>query len=78
MEYDENKVDDMVLALMNLVFHSDRFETRAWKSFDWDSLNRLYEKGFISNPVGKAKSVVMTPEGIEQSEKLFKKYFSLP
>jgi hypothetical protein len=77
MEYDKDKVDDMVLALMSLVFHGDKTATRAWKSFDWDSLNRLYEKGFISNPVGKAKSVLMTPEGIERSEKLFKEYFSL-
>ncbi len=50
---------------MNLVFHSDRFSTRAWKGFDWDNLNRLYEKSFISNPVGKAKSVVMTLKDIE-------------
>jgi hypothetical protein len=77
MAYDKDKVDDMVLALMSLVFYSDKFATRAWKGFDWDSLNRLYEKGFISHPIGKAKSVVMTPEGIERSKTLFKQYFSL-
>jgi hypothetical protein len=35
-----NKVDEMVLALMYLVMHSDRDAVRAWKSFDWDTLDR--------------------------------------
>jgi hypothetical protein len=30
--------------------------TEFWKSFDWNAMNRLHEKGFISNPVRKAKS----------------------
>jgi hypothetical protein len=36
---------------------------RAWKGFDWDVLNRLYEKGFIGDPVNKTKSAVFTDEG---------------
>ncbi len=71
-DYDEDKVDDMVLALMFLSLHD---EYRAWKGFDWDALNRLYEKGMISNPVGKAKSVVLTDEGLARSEVLFEQYF---
>jgi hypothetical protein len=31
---------------------------RTWKSFDWAAMERLYTKGLISDPVGKAKSVV--------------------
>ena len=77
MEYNENKVDDMILALMTLVFHNDGFNTRAWKGFDWDSLNRLHEKGLISDPVSKAKSVVLTPEAVERAERLFNEYFAL-
>jgi hypothetical protein len=76
MDYDRDKVDDCTLALMCLGFHSDGPVTRAWKGFDWDAMSRLYEKGFIYNPVGKAKSVVLTPEGIEQAEKLFAKMFA--
>jgi Mn-dependent DtxR family transcriptional regulator len=38
-------------------------------------MNRLHEKGLISNPVGKAKSVVMTEEGFQMAEKLFRKHF---
>ncbi len=77
MDYNEEKVDELILALLYLVTHGDQFATRAWKSFDWDSMNRLHEKGFISDPKSKAKSVLMTEEGLEQSETLFKKHFGL-
>jgi hypothetical protein len=48
---------------------------RAWKGHDWDALDRLYQKGMIDNPVGKAKSVVLTDEGLAESERLFRKLF---
>jgi len=73
MKYDHEKVDEAVLGLLYLTLHD---EARAWKSFDWEAMNRLYEKGFISNPVGKAKSVVLTEEGLKESEKLFNKLFT--
>jgi hypothetical protein len=38
MELDEDKVDDAVLALLRLGLHE---EARAWKGFDWASMNRL-------------------------------------
>ena len=73
MEIDENKIDETVLALLYLTLHDG---ARAWKSFDWDSMNRLYEKGFITDPVNKAKSVVLTEDGLQASERLFKQLFS--
>ena len=72
MEYDEDKVDEMVLALLYLTLHD---EYRAWKGHDWDALNRLHEKGMIGNPVGKAKSVVLSEAGVERSRELFIKHF---
>lgn len=42
MQYDHDKIDEMVLALMSLGIHD--FD-RAWKSFDWDSMDRLHQKG---------------------------------
>jgi hypothetical protein len=48
MEIDTEKKDEAVLALLYLTLHDG---SRAWKSFDWDAMNRLHEKGFISNPV---------------------------
>ena len=75
MEYDKDKVDEVVLALLFLNFCEDQYGTRAWKTFDWDTMDRLHEKGFISNPKSKAKSVVMTEEGKKIAEELFTKYF---
>lgn len=51
-EYDQEKVDEMTLALMYLTLHDS---CRAWKGFDWETLDRLYEKGWIDNPKSKAK-----------------------
>ena len=39
------------------------------------SMNRLHNKGFIYDPVGEAKSVVLTDEGLRESERLFRKLF---
>lgn len=72
MDIDENKIDDTALALMYLTLH-DHF--RAWKQIDWEVTNRLHEKGLICDPIGKAKSVVFTEEGLKKSEELFKTLF---
>ena len=76
MEYDKDKVDDMTLALLYLVMHDeDESTARAWKGFDWDTMNRLHEKGFISDPVSKAKSVILTTEGCKRTKELFAEHF---
>ncbi|MGB3555388.1 MAG: DUF6429 family protein [Jannaschia sp.] len=72
MDLDEDKIDEAVLALMSLTLHDGY---RAWKGFDWDALDRLHRKGFISNPVGKAKSVVLTDEGLRRSQELLAALF---
>lgn len=78
MNYNKDKVDDYTLALLYLVTHNreEGYGARAWKGFNWDTMNRLHEKGYISNPVGKTKSVVMAEEGFQKSKELFEKYFS--
>lgn len=75
MEIDEQKIDETVLALLQLTAHGDKFAMRAWKGQDWDVMDRLHQKGWISDPKGKAKSVVFTEEGWELSQKLFEKHF---
>jgi Domain of unknown function (DUF6429) len=52
MTYDEDKVDEMVLALLYLTLHENG---RAWKGHDWDAMDRLHKKGMILDPVGKAR-----------------------
>jgi hypothetical protein len=72
MEIDTDKIDEAVLALLYLTLHGG---FRAWKGHDWDAMDRLHRKGMIENPVGKAKSVVLTDEGLKESERLFRKLF---
>ena len=72
MDIDKDKIDEAVLALLYLTLHDG---VRAWKGHDWDALDRLYRKGMIENPVGKAKSVVLTDEGLAKSERLFRNLF---
>jgi hypothetical protein len=67
-----DRIDDAVLALLRLGLHD---HWQVWKSFDWDAMDRLHKKGFISDPVGKQKSVVLTEEGAERSERLFRELF---
>ena len=52
MDYDTEKVDDATLALMALVVceRVEGYGGRAWKGFDWNTLDRLYEKGLLGNP----------------------------
>lgn len=73
MEIDEDKIDKTVLALLQLTLHD---EFRAWKGMDFEVMNRLHEKGYILDPVGKQKSVVLTDQGLSESDKLFKELFS--
>ena len=77
MKYDEDKVADMVLALMYLNMWDDEGYTRAWKGFPWSATDRLYEKGYISDPKGKAKSVGVSEEGRKRAEELFRRYFAV-
>ena len=69
---DEDKVDQAVLALLSLGRHEGY---RTWKSFDWEVMSRLHRKGYISDPVGKTKSVLFTEEGLRESERLLAALF---
>lgn len=72
MNLDNEKIDEAVLALLVLGIHNG---SRAWKGFDWDSMNRLHEKGFISDPQGKARSVVFSEAGLKEARRLLQKLF---
>ncbi len=77
MKPNNDKIDEAVLALLHLTsFTEGKGEfTRAWKGHDWAALGRLHEKGLIHDPVGKAKSVVLTEEGRRRAEELFRRLF---
>lgn len=75
MEIDGEKLEQAVLALfqMNLTDESGR---RAWKSLPWSVMDSLHQKGYISDPGTKNKSVWLTEEGAKRSEELFERLFA--
>jgi len=70
--YDETKIEDTVLALFGVF----EFEGgRVWKKFDFDVMNSLHAKGYITNPIGKAHSINLTSEGLAKAKDLADKLF---
>jgi hypothetical protein len=71
MNYDPDKVDEMVLALLWLTATP---EGRAWKGPDWDALDRLHGKGYTSTPRARP-NVVLSVEGAQRARELFERHF---
>lgn len=74
MAIDTTKIDEATLALMLLGLHDHQ---RVWKGFDWDALDRLHQAGLISQPAGKARSVVITDEGLARAKAAFDRLFTV-
>ncbi len=75
MKYDTEKIDEATLALLYLVTWREKYGIRAWKSFEWETMDRLHERGWISDPKTNAKSVAMTEVGYRKAEELFQRLF---
>jgi len=63
MDFDGEKLEQVVLTLfqMNL---SDDSGRRVWKSLPWSVMDSLHQKGYISDPATKNKSVWLSEEGL--------------
>ena len=72
---DREKLTEVALALLHLTMFRNGPNVRAWKGMDWDLLDLLCEKGWVFDPKGKAKSVVLTEEGERLSGELFARHF---
>ena len=72
---DQEKLAETALAILSLSSIAEKAGVRAWKGMDWDIMHMLFEKGWISNPVGKQKSVWLTKEGEELATQFLKKHF---
>jgi hypothetical protein len=75
MDINEERVDEISLALLYLTTFKDKSGFRTWKSYSWDVLDRLHKRGYLENPQSKAKSVLLTDEGVKRSKALSEKYF---
>jgi hypothetical protein len=76
MDIDGDKLEQIVLALfqMNLFDDSGR---RAWKSLPWSVMDTLHQKGYITDPATKNKSVRLSEEGARLSKELFERLFAI-
>jgi hypothetical protein len=73
MNIDTEKLDLDVLALLYLTAFREREDLpwRTWKGHDWEVLDRLHQKGLISDPKSKSKSVALSEEGYQTAKELF-------
>ena len=71
----ENR-ETMEQAVLALLYLNYKTSGHTWKTFDWDIMNSLHEKGLIGDPVNKKKSVFFTEDGLKQAEKNFEELFS--
>jgi hypothetical protein len=73
-DIDQDKLAELVLAILWLSAHGDEEYMRVWKGVDWDAMNLLFEKGWIHDPGSKAKSVSLTPKGIALAKQFYDKH----
>ena len=69
------KLGEAALAILGLTAFRDHQMVRAWKGMDWDLLDILHARGWIDDPKGKARSVVLTDEGARLAEELLQRHF---
>ena len=74
MEYDNKLIEEAVLALL-ATFSFDN--GNAWKGFDFETMSRLHEHGFISYPVNKKKSIWLTADVLEQGRRIADRLFGV-
>ena len=74
MDYDEDKVDEITMALLYLVMSRGEQGGQAWKTFETRTLDRLHAKGWIADPQSRSPYVQVTPEGVTMTETLFAKH----
>jgi hypothetical protein len=73
---DHDKLAEVALGILSLTAMDDEYGVRVWKGMDWDLTDLLYEKGWICDPAGKQKSMVLTDEGAKLASKYLEKHFA--
>ena len=74
MDYDQDKVDELTMALLYLVMSRREQGGQAWKTFEARTLDRLHTKGWIADPKSRSPYVQVTPEGVTMAKTLFAKH----
>lgn len=73
LNLDTEKLDDAALAILSLTLHDGN---RVWKGIAWAITDRLHAKGLIDDPIGKAKSLGLTEDGLAGAEAVLAKMFT--
>ena len=68
MPEDLTPIEQFALVLLRHSAFEEHGERRSWKGYDWEIMNRLWGKGFFSDPVGKASSVLLTESGRKKAD----------
>jgi hypothetical protein len=71
-DINKERILEGALAIISLSLHE---EDRVWKGFDWDILDDMHKKGWISDPVTKTKSVCLSDEGAKLAQEYLENYF---
>jgi hypothetical protein len=69
---DTDRLAEAALAILSLTLHEGG---RVWKGLDWELMGLLHDRGWIVDPVSKAKSVVLTEEGERLAQEFLRKHF---
>lgn len=72
----EDKIKELTLLLLYLTSweEKDVKMRRSWKGYPFDIMNELMDEEKITGSY-RAKSVYLTESGVEEAEKLMKKYW---
>ena len=71
-DLDTDRLAEAALAILSLTLHEGG---RVWKGLDWELMGLLHDKGWIVDPVSKAKSVVLTEEGEKLAQEFLRTHF---
>lgn len=74
-EFDPERILECALAILAVSLHEDDI---VWKNIDWDLMDAMHSRGWISDPVNKSKSVYLTEEGLKNALTFQRKYFAQP
>lgn len=73
----EQTLEDLALMMLYLTRFSDTpglEPRRAWKNYDWATMDRLKERAMIDVANYANKSVMLTDEGLEKAQDLLRQY----
>lgn len=72
MNYDEDKIEELILALLGVFEFEDG---RVWKRYDFAVMEALHARCMITDPRGRNESVFLTEEGMTRAKLLAEKHF---